>query len=176
MKAYEKLIKDNNLTIDELPQDAKIGINQIKAIENALDLQKRKAEKAGKTFTVPAATAAKIKSFDKWVAGEIIDYLDDKNANPDKPPVAAKEIIADIKDENTEGDDNINHEGAEIDKELAAMFKSGKLECTLEELKSLAPKAEAIIFNSYKAGEENGIITSHFTLIEKSDKFVLTKK
>lgn len=57
--AYQKLMAEHNLTVAELPEDAKIGITAIMNIEKAVKM----AEKNGKT--VSSETIAKIKANDK---------------------------------------------------------------------------------------------------------------
>ena len=174
--AYEKLLKEHNLSISDLPADAQTGIKQIKSIAVALDQQNRKAAKQGKEFAITSSTANKIKTFDKWVVRDILDYVEDKEANTDAPPVEAEEIIEEIKTENVEVlEERVDVQGITIDEEFEAIIKT-KTEFTLEELKSDCPTAYSLVFLGYKQGEENGVVTTYHSLIEKDSKFTLTKK
>ena len=57
------------------------------------------------------------------------------------------------------------------------MYKSGKSEWSLEEIKSAAPKTWNVIWDNYDADGENGVETSRFSLIETELKtFSLKQK
>ena len=179
MYAYEKLMNEHKLTINELPVDAQTGIKNIKKIEVAINMQDKKAEKAGKTYTPSPSVTADIKTFDKWVVREILDYVDDKDTNTAAPGVKADEIIADIKkDEPTKTDEpkkEADPKGLACDKEFAEMLKAGKVEVTLEELKSLAPTAEGLIWDD--KDEVKGVSTTYYLLSQTTpNNFKLTKK
>ncbi len=172
-KAYEKLIAEHKLTIAELPTDAQTGIKSIKEIERAINM----VEKKGKTPS--AAVMAKVKSFDKWVVREILDYVEEKETNTPAPAVEAEVIIAEIKKEESPivaEEKTEDPKGIEIDKELAAMLKEGKIEVSLDELKPLSPTGYDVIFSNYDKGGDNGLSTTNFLLTEQNDKFILTKK
>ncbi len=192
-KAYEILIKEHKLTLAELPEDAKTGIRSIKDVEHAVVLAEKKSAKAGKVYTMSSALTSKIKALDKWVVREILDYVEDKDTNTDEPIVSATEIIEEIKKddpikkeaepvvkkeevpaapESTEADPK----GLEIDKEFNQMISNNQVEVTLDQLKELANTAYYVIFDNYDKDGQNGISTTNFDLIEKNDKFILTKK
>lgn len=97
--AYEKLLNEHKLSISDLPADARIGINGINKIQAAINMQEKKAEKNGKTYTPSADVVANIKAYDKWVVREILDFVDEKNTNTEEPEVSAEEIVEDIKEE-----------------------------------------------------------------------------
>ncbi len=59
--AYEKLMQEHNLSISDLPEDAKIGITTLKDIEKSIKM----AEKKGNV--VSYKTYDKIKANEKWV-------------------------------------------------------------------------------------------------------------
>jgi hypothetical protein len=46
----------------------------------------------------------------------------------------------------------------------------------LDELRASAPKAYKEIWDSYETGEENGIVTSHYSLIENDDEIFILKR
>jgi hypothetical protein len=98
--AYQKLMAENDLTLAELPEDAKLGIEAIKNIEKAVNM----AEKKGKR--VSPQTMAKIKANDKWVVREILDYIDDEDENEEEMPYEDDEIIEEIEEDDTNGSNN----------------------------------------------------------------------
>jgi hypothetical protein len=177
-KAYEQLMAEHNLTMEELPEDAKVGIEQINGIDRVISMQEKKAAKAGKQFKVSASVLKKMKAYDKWVVAEILDYVDDKDTNTDAPDVTAAEIIHEIKDEAPKVDEPpvADAKAEKVDAELEELHKSGKLELTLDEIKSSAPTTYSIIFDGYEKDGQNGITTTFYSLIESGEKFTLTKK
>ena len=80
--AYEKLMQEHNLSISDLPEDAKIGITTLKDIEKSIKM----AEKKGNV--VSEKTYAKIKANDKWVVKEILDFVDETDDNEDKNAIS----------------------------------------------------------------------------------------
>ncbi len=78
--AYEKLLLEHNIKVDELPKDAQIGVENIQQIIKAINVN----EKTGKT--IKSGTIDKIKAYDKWVVREILDYIDDKDTNTPAAP------------------------------------------------------------------------------------------
>ena len=63
-----------------------------------------------------------------------------------------------------------------INFELENLFKNNKLEVTINEIKSLAPNIYNILFEIYEKGEENGVETSQYRLVEfEEQKYKLTK-
>lgn len=188
-RSYKKLLAEHKITVADLPADAQTGIKKIKAIDVAINMATKKAEKAGKTYTPSASVLSDIKAFDKWVVMEILDYIEDKDTNTDKPAVEAAEIIADIKaDEPIKVDEPIvakaeeiaiekaDPKGVAIDAEFTELLKSNKSELTLEDLKIFSPEAYNVVFANYDKGGVNGINTTYHSLVEVNDKFVLTKK
>lgn len=176
--AYEKLLKEHNLTVADLPQDAQIGI---KTIKDSLNVA-RMTEKGGKV--VPQATWDKIKANDKWVVREILDIIEEKDTSHGALPHDLEEIKEDIKDtppagtpKNTGTQENADSAlAAAIDAELSALHAAGKTSVSLDELKNAAPKTYAHIWETYEVGEPNGIETAQFQLLEaEKEQFNLKK-
>ena len=175
--AYEKLMEENNISLTELPEDAKTGIASLKNIELAISMAQKKAAKNNKTFVPSAATNSKIKAYDKWVTGEIVDYLDEKDTNPDAPKDDAVDIVdavaaeakaaeeAEKKKKNEKVDIDFT-KGDAIDQELKVLYETNKRLLNINDLRDAAPKTYASIHESYKAGDENGVMTSNFLLKE----------
>lgn len=187
--AYEKLMAEHDLKLADLPEDAKIGIATIKKIETIIAT----AEKNGKKATKD--TLAKVKANDKWVVNEIIDFVDEKNENEEEIPHDADEIKDDLNNEegneegNDEGDDNKADDnagddseankqlGIKIEAELEEMFKTGKVKWSVDELKVRAKTTYNTLFEHYNDGEENGVETSNYKLLETGEEiYTLSKK
>ena len=174
--AYVKLMKDNNLTLNDLNEDARNGIDTINAIERSINMLAKKGTK------VSAKTMSKVKSNDKWICGEILEIIDGKHRNSDdEVPYDAEEVIEDIEKEAKQIDiDESNVAdpiGIAIDSDFENAYNSGKHTIMLDELKSISNTAYNIIFKSYETENKNGIETSFYLLLEtEKHTFTLTKK
>ena len=172
-RAYESLMTEHKLTVAELPEDAQTGIKQIKLMDSAIALTEKKGKK------VLPSTLAKVKTFDKWVVREILDYVEGKETNTEAPAVAAETIIAEIKEETPPAttETPVDAEGVICDTEFAALLKGGKSEVSLEELRTMAPTAYSIIFKHHTNDLTNGITTTYYVLSETTtNNFKLVKK
>jgi len=179
--AYAKLMKDNNLTLNDLNEDAINGINTIKGIERVIN----RLSKDGKK--VSDKVVSKIKSNDKWVCGEILQILDGKERNSsDEIPFEEEEIIEQINDENEDINENVDNDdindsvdplGIRIDNELEVAYMNGNTRISLDDLKNVSHTSYDVIFNNYETNTKNGIETTYFQLLE-TDKYIftLTKK
>lgn len=59
--------------------------------------------------------------------------------------------------------------GLEIEKELEALFNSGKKEFEIDEIEKIAPKTYDVLYDVCEEQDsENGIETSNFRLIEST--------
>lgn len=185
MRAYEKLMEEHNLTVSDLPKDAQMGIMEIKKVETGF----KNIEKQGRKPT--NNSIAKVKAIDKWVVNEILDYLDETNENDEEMPHTADEVIKGSEEplNETSGDkdqvgDNTppevkgGQEAIEIEAELQALFTAGKTKLTSDEVKASAPKAYKHLFEGYVDGDENGVETTRYALLESdtAGTFELTKK
>lgn len=175
---YLELIEQRKLNISDLPEEAKGGIEDI---ENVLKFVKMQ-DKQGKQ--VSQKVFNKIARLDKWTYLEILDYVNDTDANTGQKPENAAAIINEIKKEDAppaaEPKAELTAEqklGLHVESELAKLHQAGTVEISLDAIKSSAPKCYDLIFDSYKEGDsENGIITSRYTLLETKPKlFTLTK-
>jgi hypothetical protein len=174
---YKKAMLEYDLSIDELPADAKIGIETI----NDILKSQRMLEKVGKSLTNKAL--AKLKTQDKWVYFEILDYVNDTDNNDDEAPNledVEEEIenkLNDTEEEEEEMEEKApSEQGLQIEQELERMFENGNISCTIEEVRNFAPKTYNLLFDTYSEGEENGVVTSKYSLIENNKIFTLTKK
>lgn len=165
--AYQKVMAEHGLTLEELPQDAQTGIKSVKQIAHAMNM----TEKRG--HTIKPATINKLKANDKWTVREILDYVNDKPANDDPLPNDPELVVDELEENGTpqlsEEELEKFNQGVSIETELEALSGSGKLDFTTDELKAQAPKTYRVIFDSYTQGEQNGLKTSRFSLIESPE-------
>ena len=170
---YEELMEENDLTLSELPEDAKTGIDEIKAVEKAI----RMLEKSGKK---PSARALKkLATLDKWVQYEIMDYLHDTDKNEDDMPFEAEDIIDDLGVGAGAKKEEVEHEkeevveadplGLSIEQELDVLYQSGKKSFTIDDLAEKTSKTYDVLFDNYEDDEENGVVTTKYSLIENKE-------
>ena len=173
---YKKLMEENDLTLNQIPEDAKTGVDEINKVLRGITMR----ERAGKK--VLPGTLKKLATMDKWVTYEILDFLDDTDKNDDNIPFAAKDVLKDLDKDNTPplapivpptppiDQKPVDPMGLKIDEELDNLFQSGKTSLTIDEVRSSARNAYKEIWDNYEEGEENGIITSKYSLLEGDDK------
>ena len=166
--AYEKLMTEHGLTLAELPEDAQTGIKGVKQIAHAINM----TEKRG--HTVKPATISKLKANDKWAVREILDYVQDKDTNPDQAPNDPDEVIEEIENEMSPEDQAKFDQGVSIETELETIFLSQApsqgVSISADDLKASAPNTYKHVFETYTQGEQNGVKTTRFSLIESPDQ------
>lgn len=164
MYAYEQLMEENDLKQSDLPKDAQIGIKSIKQIENAILMTEKRGQK------VSDATKDKLRTNDKWVTGEILAFLDDRETQQELPH-EAKEVIQEIKEESVEmsPEEKI---GYSIDQELEKLFESGETRFDINQIKGVAPKTFRQVFDTYSEDEPNGVETSNFRFVESDEELL----
>lgn len=170
---YKKALTENGLNISDLPEDAQTGISEINHVLKAFNMLEKKGSK-------PTAKALKkLKAMDKWVYYEILDYLHDTDKNEDDIPFDADDVKDDLQDKNDNKNDkpDTNDEtvepdalGLKIEAELDGLYQSGKTVYSIEELSGNAKETYNVLFDSYEDGEENGIVTTKYSLLEGTDK------
>jgi hypothetical protein len=108
---------------------------------------------------------------DKWVYYEILDYLHDTDKNDDDIPFDADDVKDDLNKDDVK-DDNVEPDalGIKIEAELDGLYQSGKTVYSIEELGSKARETYNVLFDLYEDGEENGVVTTKYSLIEDKDK------
>jgi len=162
---YEKLMEQEGLTLKELPEDAKVGIESIAKIKRIINLTESKGKK------IRPDVYKKLKANDKWVVREILDYLEGKDSRQsDEVPHSEKEIEKDI------AENNVDPLGLEIENELKGLLESGVKEINADDLKSKAPKTYSVVFKNYEQEEDNGVETSNYSIIETDQEVFTIKK
>ena len=169
---YETELEEHDLSVNDLPAEKKTGIKQINQIKRAISM----LEKKGKSPS--EETLNKIKAMDKWVTYEIYDLLNETDDNEEEIPFEADEVVEDIQEQIEESNKTneventpveIDPKGLEIEIELKQLFDVGKTKFDIEELQSNAPISYDLLFDTYEPDEQNGIETSQFKLMEKTD-------
>lgn len=172
---YEKALQENDLSVSELSEDARSGIEGINDILKAISM----LEKKGKNPT--ERTIKKLKAMDKWVYYEILDQLHDTDNNDDDAPVDTDEVVDEIKEQAKESSKNDEEKNAQnklftiIEKELEKLANSGKKEFTIEQIKSYAPNSYNAIYKAYQRGDDNGVKTRRYALIETRERIFTIK-
>lgn len=178
--AFEKLLESNNLEVSELPKIIQIEIKELVGLKNLIESKKTIGQ------NVTEQTMQKLKDKDNAVVDDILEFLDleDEEENDDSSDDDSSDDDTsddDTSDENEdeEEDDSNDADGLSIDKELNALFKSNQTELSINQLRSLAPVTYDCIFETYGKDEENGIVTSNYSIIEtalNSETFKISKK
>jgi hypothetical protein len=169
---YKKLMEENDLALNQIPEDAKTGIDEINKVLRGITMR----ERAGKK--VLPGTLKKLATMDKWVTYEILDYLHDTDKNDDDMPINADDVLKDLNKDDTPPTpppppidlQPVDQLGLKIDQELDNFIQSGKTSFTIDEIRSSARNTYKEIWDNYEEGEENGIITSKYSLLEGDDK------
>jgi hypothetical protein len=175
---YKKLMEENDLRLNQLPQDAQTGVEEINKVLRGITMRERDGKK------VLPSTLKKLAAMDKWVAYEILDHLHDTDKNDDEIPFDSNDVLKDIKKPDLASDDKLENKtdnpspnqnnkefqkGLKIEAELDKLLAEGKIQLSIDDLRSLAPNTYSEIWDNYEEGEENGIITSKYSLIEDKD-------
>lgn len=175
---YLRVLEEHNINEKELPADAITGIKDIKSAIRLAKVREAKGENSEQYYK-------KAKTLDKWVTYEILDFINDSDENGDKPDFGTdkeeqeeqqQESVVEKNKEPKELKKPIG-DGNKINAELAELYKNGKTDLSINEIRSLAENCYETIFDCYEEGGENGIETSEFSLIEyEEQKYKLTKK
>lgn len=170
---YKKEMEKHGLKMSDLPEDAQTGIDQINDVLKAFRMMEAKGKKP-----TPKALK-KLKAMDKWVTYEIYDFLHDTDKNDDEIPFEAEDVTDDLIGGNNGDGDNDQNEpdavGLQIDAELAAIYNSGKRSLSIEDIEDNAPNTYNVLFDAYNDGDENGVVTSKYSLIEGKDRMFTLK-
>jgi hypothetical protein len=135
---YEKLMRENNLKLSDLNEDARNGIANVKAVMVVVNRE------ANKGKSVSDLTWSKVRTNDKWICGEILETLDGKTRNnDDEAPYTEDDIIDEIEDEenNNEQENFADPTGIQIDSDFDIAFKNGNTKLSLEDIKITSPTA-----------------------------------
>lgn len=164
---YEKALKEHGLRVSDLPEDAKIGIENIVSVQKGIHMANKKGKQPSQKVV------KKLKAMDKWVYYEILDHIEGTDENDEEIPHTDDEVIKDLEAENKPATDI----GLLVEQELTELHNKGQADWDIDEIEDLAPKTFKVLWDTYDEGQENGIVTTKFKLIEKERGiFTLTKK
>jgi hypothetical protein len=172
---YVEELEKNGLQVKDLPEDARTGIKEINKALSFIKMGEAKGKK-----TSPDAIK-KIKAMDKWVLYEIYDFVEDTDKNEDEIPYESYDIQEDLETQKNNQENNVQSipargDGNKINSELEQLLKANRTELTINEIKSYAPNTYDAIFDVYVKGEQNGVQTKSYSLIEfEEQKYKLTK-
>jgi hypothetical protein len=167
---YEVEMNKHGLSYNDLPDDAQTGIDNIKDIQKALNL----LEKTGKKPT--EKTLKKVQAMDKWVTFEIVDFVNDTDRNDDSMPFDEDEVLEEINQTKKGMESDEKQLGVLIENEIKALWENGVKSVDIEDLKYDAPNCYDLLFDTYDPEEENGIVTSKFSMLEGADELFHIKK
>ena len=177
---YAEALEENNIQAKDLPEDARTGIREINKALSFIKMGEAKGKK------ISPDAIKKIKAMDKWVHYEILDFIQDTDRNEDEIPYESEDVEDEITSKQSYDNDereesNIQQvqnkgDGAKINTELSNLYKENKNILTLDEIKKYAPNTYDAIFDVYEDGEQNGVETKSFSLIEfEKQRYKLTK-
>jgi len=198
---FLKLLSDEKLTLKDFPSDIQAKIKGYN-----MSLGRYKTKPSDEFLTKLQAMDTEIcDKVNAWLSEQTdAETADEKKERERKEKEASDKIIADQKEadrlekervkaekEQKEKEDLEAAQAAEKEKnkgkadgkeaaveiELLNLSKSDKNSLSLSELKKSAPSTYELIWDGYKEGEENGIETNRFSLMEtEKETFTLTKK
>ena len=169
--SFEKAMEEHNISMEDLPKDVKLMINEANDLKSRIEAKKQIGQK------ITPETMERLKAKDRLLVKEILDFVDERDDEEDEDEDDdndnQKPFGSSDEDENDDQDDDDDQdyddgEGVVVDQELEVLVKSGMSKITLDELRSKAPNTYNILFDTYGQDEENGIITSNFSLTETS--------
>jgi len=151
--AYEKLMDEHNLSVSDLPSDAKEAIVEISKMATFVERKKQNGE------VVPTSTINKLRLNDKFIVREILDYIDELEEEEDQEKV-----------------ESVDPKGVKVEAELKALYEKGVSTLTLDQISNSAATTYSLIFDGYEDGGKNGVKTSVYSLIESEPEvFKLSK-
>jgi len=174
--SFEKIMAEHDISLEELPKDVQLTINEVSELRNRLMAKKQIGQ------AISPETMEKLKAKDRMLVKELLDYDeerndDDEDEDEDKHGTSGSDGSSDDDDADDDNDYD-DAEGVAVDQELEHLSKSGLVTISLDQLRGKAPKTYDILFDTYGQDEENGIVTSNFSLTEtspNSQEFKLSK-
>ena len=168
--AFEKIIEEYNLDLENLPSDLQKRITDMKKSKGAIETRIEIGQ------NINPATIENLKEKDADLVESILDHLEIDNDDSD-----------DDSDDSDEGNEESNEEnmidvskydGNKIDSELTSLLDQGISEIEFNDIRSYCPHTYELLFEAYEANTENGVRTTYFEMIEtqpNSETFKITK-
>ena len=186
--AYEKIIEENKLDLENLPADIQKMISDIKRSKGLIQTKVEVGEDVKET------TIENLKSKDADLVEKLLDHLeidsDSDDDNDDSDDDSDDNENDDDSDEEGNEDDNeggneeenmldvSKYDGNKIDTELSSLLDQGISEINFNDIRSACPHTYELIFEAYEANKENGVRTPFYEMIEtqpNSETFKITK-
>ena len=167
--AFEKLIEKYDLEVSELPKITQVEIREINALKGLIESKRTIGQ------NVTPETMEKLKEKDSSIVDDILGYVEAQDSEEEEEEEETESDDSDddsdddSEEEEAEEEDNSDDEnGVSIDSELNELFKSGRTTLNFSQIRNFAPTTYECLFETYGKDEENGIITSNYSIIETS--------
>jgi hypothetical protein len=172
--AFEKLIEKYDLEVSELPKITQVEIREINALKGLIESKQTIGQK------VTPETMEKLKTKDSSIVDDILEFIEDQDSEEEQEQEEFEEEQEQEEetDDSDDDDDSDDEDGVSIDSELNDLFKSGRTTLNFSQIRNFAPTTYECLFETYGQDEENGIITSNYSIIEtspNSEKFNISK-
>lgn len=162
--AFEKLIEKYDLEVSELPKITQVEIREINALKGLIESKRTIGQ------NVTPETMEKLKDKDSSIVDDILGYVEAQDSEEEEAEEEETESddSEDDSEEEEEEDNSDDEDGVSIDSELNELFKSGRTTLNFSQIRNFAPTTYECLFETYGKDEENGIITSNYSIIETS--------
>ena len=163
--AFEKLIEKYDLEVSELPKITQVEIREINALKGLIESKRNIGQ------NVTPETMEKLKEKDSSIVDDILGYVEAQDSEEEEEETESEDSEDDSEDnseEEEEEDNSDDEDGVSIDSELNELFKSGRTTLNFSQIRNFAPTTYECLFETYGKDEENGIITSNYSIIETS--------
>jgi hypothetical protein len=161
--AFEKLIEKYDLEVSELPKITQVEIREINALKGLIESKRTIGQ------NVTPETMEKLKDKDSSIVDDILGYVEAQDSEEEEEEEETESDDSEDDSEEEEEEDNSDDEdGVSIDSELNELFKSGRTTLNFSQIRNFAPTTYECLFETYGKDEENGIITSNYSIIETS--------
>lgn len=163
--AFEKLIEKYDLEVSELPKITQVEIREINALKGLIESKRTIGQ------NVTPETMEKLKDKDSSIVDDILGYVEMQDSEEEEEETESEDSEDDSEDnseEEEEEDNSDDEDGVSIDSELNELFKSGRTTLNFSQIRNFAPTTYECLFETYGKDEENGIITSNYSIIETS--------
>lgn len=203
---YVDAMRKYNLQYADLPEDAQVGVDQIQEVMRSIALNESRGKRINeKTYKKISAMDKwvyyeildMVEETDDneeevpYDSDDFPELEETEGFNDDEEDESEEDFDeddSDYDDDYLEGEEEDEDEeengqgsndpvlGGKINDELDAIYKTGKTEITLQELKNVSRSAYDIIFKTYDDTGDNGIITANYTLLETDDYLFTLEK
>lgn len=153
---YEKAMEEYGLTMKDLPEDAKIGIDNINNVLKGINMLQKRGKSVGEK------TMKKLAAMDKWVYYEILDSVQGTDDNDDEIPYEDDEVIEEAESDahsigfNNTDEDEEGEEEEEEEEEQGNNDNDGQQnmipDFSEEELQKLGVKIDEDLTVAYEKG------------------------